>query len=245
MTQSRNALRSADSLRSLAELQPEIGQLQSRFAQAVAQAETTSEGTDPSGAVTVILGPDGLARDVRIAGDWHRRLRAAQMAEAVVAADSDAAQRRAQATAEAFASIQDEPSEWAVSPAAELAAYGSATPARPRHLLDLADLADLASAAFDDIGRMTAPPAPITGAGAGGAVRVSVAQSRITGCDIDLPWLRRQDDTTLAHALREALSSGIAAQSEADRPAAEFSRRLAELLADAKATLRGIHRMPD
>ncbi len=109
----------------------------------------------------------------------------------------------------------------------------------------LADLANLASAAFDDIGRMTAPPAPITSAGAGGAVRVSMAQGRITGCAIDLPWLSRQDDTTLAHALREALSSAIATQSEADRPGADFSHRLNELLADVKATLHRIHRVHD
>jgi len=236
MTQSRNALPS-DSHRWMAELQHEIGRLHARFAQAAAQGQATSEGTDPTGAVTVILAPNGFARDVRIASDWHRRLRAEQVAQALVAADSDAAQRRAHATAEAFGSIQDEPTEKPVSPAP--------APARPSQPRPLVDLADLASAAFDDIGRITAPPAPITGAGAGGAVRVSMAHGRITGCAIDLPWLSRQDDMTLAHALREALSSGIAAQSETDRPAVEYSRRITELLADVKATLRTIDRMHD
>jgi hypothetical protein len=158
------------------------------------------------------------------------------VAGAVVAADTDAAQRRAHAFAEAWASIQDGRTDGPFLPAP-----APATPARPRPLVDIADLA---SAAFDDLGRMTAPPAPVTGTAAGGAVRVSVDQGRITGCDIDLPWLSRQDVTTLAHALREALSSGIAVRSEADRPAAEFSRRLTEILADAKATLRTIHFSP-
>jgi hypothetical protein len=218
--------------RSLAELEAEMSKLQAQVAQAVQRGQTATEGSDPSGTFTVLVGPDGAARDVRIAVDWHSRIRPEQVGEAVVAADSDAAQRRARATAEAFASIQDAGTDLpAVTPVVPAAGP------RPR-----TDIADRAWAALDDIHRFTAPPPPVTGADADGAVRLSLTQGRITGCDIDVLWLHRQDDTTLAHALRQALISALAAQTEANQPAVEFTQRLSDLLADVKATLGDVHR---
>jgi hypothetical protein len=67
-------------------------------------------------------------------------------------------------------------------------------------------------------------------------------QGRITDCSIDPSWLARQDDITLAHALREALASAAAAQAEANRPVDELSEHLSDLLAEVKTTLHALSR---
>ena len=220
-------------MQSLTELQQQVGQLQARLARAAELTVVTSEGRDQSGAVEVILDSNGTARDVRIAADWRRRTPLDQVGAAVVAADTDAARNRARSFAEAVASTEDYP----LDPLPAPTAVAPAVRARP-----ISGLAESALDAFDTIDRFRVPAHAVTGTNSERSVRISLDQGRITDCSIDLSWLARQDDTTLAHALREALASAATAQAEANRPAAEFAQRLTELLSDVKATLHDIDR---
>src|SRR5262245_42870328 len=84
--------------------------LLSSLAAITARACEVRDGTDDSGSVTIVIDDEGAARDVRVAGDWRRRLAPARLGEAVVAADGDAATRRATATAQALADSSTEDS---------------------------------------------------------------------------------------------------------------------------------------
>jgi hypothetical protein len=229
-----------DLLSSVTELTQRLRREQAALTRAMARAREISDGTDESGTITILLDDDGIARDVRVAADWRRRLDLPGVAPAVVAADAAAARRRATATAEALASestvaggpAPDAPPGWLVpvppsGPDADLA--------RPRR--SLAEISAAVLAAVDDLERATEPAPPVHGAGAEGAVRVTLAQGRITECVINEAWLAGQDEATLAHALREAVSAAAAAGVAARRPLIEYQQRLDAIVADARANL--------
>jgi hypothetical protein len=215
----------------LTALQQRFDELRARLARAVEQGRTAGSGRDPSGAIEVILGDDGTAREIRVTSDWRRHLAPEEVGPAIVAADADAAQRRAEATAAAFASTSDPGSD--ATPANEPVPAG-----RTRQL---SELVDQALTTFDELDRVTVAPGG-TGSGGAGAVTVSLSHGRITGCALDARWLGNQDATTLARELRHALASATAAQTAANRPVAAFSQLITDLLADVTATLRDVGR---
>ncbi len=220
---------------SFTELQQELGRLQARLVRVGELASVANVGRDKSGAVEVILDSHGLACDVRIAADWRRRTMPDDVGAAVVAADTDAAQNRARSCAEAFASTADSAHDENAFPTSALVAPESR--ARP-----IADLAESALGAFDTIDRISTSTPAVTGTSSEQCVRINVDQGRITDCSINPSWLARQDDITLAHAIREALASAAAAQAEANRPADELSDHLSNLLAEVKTTLQALSR---
>jgi hypothetical protein len=90
--------------------------------------------------------------------------------------------------------------------------------------------------AFDDLDRVIQPPAPVCGSGAQGAVMVTIARGRIIGCEVNEAWLARQDEVTLAHALRQAVSAAATAGVAARAPFVDYQQRLREIIADARAS---------
>ncbi len=216
---------------------------------AMARGRDVRAGADESGTITIVVDDEGTARDVLVATDWRRRLRPGALGSAVVAADGDAAERRSTALAQALGqtSTQDSPDGttnlstedegpgwpgWLVPVPPTGPAEG-----QPRSLLELSAAVWAAS---EDLSRVTERPPPVQGAGAEGAVTVTMAQGRITECTINQAWLARQDELTLAHALREAVCAAATAGLAARRPLIEYHQRLAALIADAKATLHAI-----
>jgi DNA-binding protein YbaB len=261
-----------DFISSLIELTHRIEREQAALQHAMARGQQVCTGTDESGTITVHIDDEGTARDVQVAADWRYRLTPAQVGPAVVAADTAAAQRRESATAEALAeqSTADNRESTGdglggdrgaggfggppVSPewfGALTAPPGHAAPATPSDLSgqrepasgrSLAEISAAVLAAVDDLDRITEPPPPVHGIGAEGAVRVTLAGSRITECTINQAWLVRQDEVTLAHALREAVSRAAAAGLAARTPLLDFQRRLDGLVADAQANLAHLAR---
>ena len=63
-----------DLIRELVRLQRYASQLHALIAEAQAQAPRSARGTDSSGAVHVLLGPDGLPESIRVDPDWRQRL---------------------------------------------------------------------------------------------------------------------------------------------------------------------------
>jgi len=259
-----------DVLRSVTELAHRLRRTQAGLTAATARARTVCDGTDRTGSITIVIDEDGTARDVHVAADWRRRLSPADVGPAVVAADAEAARRRAAATVQAlaeagaaepdaplarFGSVGDDPDRSpgdgrrsSTAPGADATALSwlapvraDGTAGRPRRL---ADLAAAVLAAADDLDHLTAPPPPVVGVGSEGAVRVTVAQGRITECTVNQAWLARQDEVTLAHALREAISAAAAAALAARRPYIDYQRRLETLVAEARAALEDMSRGP-
>lgn len=245
-----------DVLLSVTELTQRLRRAQATLAAAMTPARAVRDGTDETGAITIFVDDDGVARDVLVTADWRRRLSPAQVGPAVVAAHEDAAQRRTSVTAQALADAaestldsssaresteDDHPPDTRLidghgsSAASWLTPVSPAGPAtgRPR---PLAELAAAVLAAADDLERVTAPPPPAVGIGAEGAVRITLARGRITECEVSQAWLARQDETTLAHALREAIGEAARAALAAGRPFMDYQERLAAIVADARAS---------
>ena len=72
-----------DLIRELQQIQRYAAGLHDLLAKAKAQAPRQAEGTDRSGAVRVVLGPDGFPETIRVDGGWQRRLSAAAFGGAV------------------------------------------------------------------------------------------------------------------------------------------------------------------
>jgi hypothetical protein len=251
-----------DLLGSITELTRRLRREQATLVRAMAQAREVQGGTDESGSITVLVDDEGTARDVRVHADWRSRLTPAQVGAAVVAADGEAARRRATATAEALTRPSTDDAAQSTQDAdqatSEMLRDGSARPVTdvlgglatlrpepppassvepPRPLRSLSEISTAVLAAVDDLERVTAPPPPVHGAGGEGAVRVTLAHGRITECVINQAWLAHQDDVTLAHALREAVSAAATARVAARRPLIEYQQRLDAIVADARANL--------
>jgi hypothetical protein len=217
-----------------------MSRAQTALAHATAAGAAIRDGADPSGCITVILDDAGDAADILVATDWRRRLAADQVGAAVVAADQHAARRRAQATATALDRLPSLASTDSRSTVDDIprppAGVATVEPATGRRR-SLTELTAAVWAAFDDLDRVTVPPEPARGAGAEGAVSITVAHGRVTACDIDPAWLTRQDEATLAHALAEALSSAGHQARRARAPLRGYQSHLDGLLADAMAHL--------
>ncbi len=218
-----------DLLGSLAEITRELRESQALLRHLEIHAQAVREGSDDTGTITVSVDHEGTARDVRVAAEWHRRLAPAAVGPALVAADADAADRQATATIEALATADS------ADPSTQ---EGAST--QPARRLSVAELTAAVFAAFDDLERLAEPSPPVHGAGAQGAVRVSMAQGRITRCAVDERWLARQDDVTLADGLRQAVSAAAAAAVAARAPFVEYQQRLQSLLADAHTVLADV-----
>src|SRR5690349_8003250 len=93
-----------DLLGSVARIADQLRQSQALLRHLQARAREVREGADESGTITVVIDDEGTARDVRVATAWRRRLAPVHVGAAVIAADADAANRRAAATVGAFAS---------------------------------------------------------------------------------------------------------------------------------------------
>ncbi len=234
---------------SIGELTRHLARSRAVLTRAIAEARHVCDGTDETGAITVVIDDEGAAKDVRVQADWRRRLSLAEVGPAVVAADARAVQRRSTATAEAIAAADqstrdiEDPSTPAIVPGmvgwpSWLVPIDAAAPGRRR---SLAELTSALWAARDDLERVSEPPAPAHGSAAQGAVRMVLAQGRITECTINPGWLAEQDDVTLSHALREAVSAAAAAAVAARAPLIELQQRLGEIIADARHTLQRRH----
>jgi hypothetical protein len=228
-----------DLLRSLSQLATTLSRSRTALEHATVVGREVRDGADESGSITVVIDDEGAATDIRVAAGWRSRLAPAQVGPAVVAADSAAATRRATATMRALAESSDEDSSVSRQDG------GSPWPGwlvpvptpEPGHVRSLADLSAAVWAALDDLDHVTAPAPPAQGCGARGAVRITMEQGRITGCEVNQAWLTHQDDVTLAHALREAVCGAATARLAARAPLIEYQQRLQQLVADATVAL--------
>lgn len=236
----------SDFLAELGRIQSLAAGLGGLLARAQQNAPAQAAGADSTGAVQVVLGPDGLPEQIRVGSDWKRQLDpeafGAAVGEAFTAASADRmevwmGQLRDdgwEAEVEQLRALGDLAPEPAGAPPA---AFRPPPPAggAPRSL-DLVT-EDLLSAfgALDGHLSRAAVPTEGTGAAARGQLTVTLSPTGGLSCAADPSWLSRVDQTTLATALDEALAAAraeLAAASAADRdPAAGLDRLFGEALA--------------
>jgi hypothetical protein len=158
-----------DVLRDLRRLQQYAAGLRGLLTDADAHAPQQAAGADRTGAVSVLLGPDGLPNSVRVAPDWPQWVRPEDLGAAVLEAGQAAAGQRLAAWTEAldrtgWRSDADRLRE-THPPSSDTAPVITPDPS-PRPLQDLAE--DVL-ASFDTIDLVAAAPAR----GAGPATTVA------------------------------------------------------------------------
>jgi hypothetical protein len=232
----------ADLIRELQQIQRYAAGLQDLLAQAQAQAPQQAEGTDRSGAVHVVLGPDGFPETIRVDSGWERRLSPEAFGGAVGEAFSAAIGDRLAAWTTTLrqqdwqagvdrlrAGVEHAP----VAPTVRR----DARPVRPRPLDAVTE--DLIRA-FDTVDELAAPPAPVAGTGSAASDRLSItlAASGALSCTADPRWVSRQSPAALMSALSDALQAARADLAQRSRAVGSApADRLDRLLDEAFALL--------
>lgn len=222
-------------IREFQQIQRYASRLSELLAQAKEQAPRRAEGTDRSGMVRVMLGPDGLPETIKVENGWKGQLAPDAFGAAVGEAFSAATGNRLTAWTVALREqgwparvdrLRTGLDSSGPEPAPVPPAVQRAMPPRP-----LDAIAEDVIKAFDTVHRFAAPPAPVSGSGSAASGRLSLTLSASGGlsCTADPKWVSRQS----AAALRTALSVGLRAAR------AELARaNLARAADDASGTAR-------
>lgn len=172
-------------------------------AEAESPVPAQTAGTDRSGAITVILGADGLPEALRVAPDWERMIRPEQFAPAIDEASNAARTGQMTSTAEALQRMRGRsPLSSAPGQVPPAAGRGSRQ-VEPR---PLGALVEDALKLFTEVEQFRPPqPAQGTGHAAGGRLSVTLFAGGGVSCSADPQWVPGKPATMLADAFREAV----------------------------------------
>jgi DNA-binding protein YbaB len=193
-----------------------------------------AEGRDATGAVRVVLAPDGVPETITVDADWRRLVGAEGFAEAVTEGCQNAALA-------GLAGGTTPEMDRLVRRADELMAYLSgdgppppgmplaeprATPVEtigPERPLWTAAAAESILAELDGVGSVDdvvrAAKQGYSGSAGNGRLTITLSAAGTVGCEADPDWVGRQDADELNRALASALNS-----LQAEREAAEAAR---------------------
>jgi hypothetical protein len=237
----------ADLIRELQQIQRYAAGLHELLAQAQTQAPRRAEGTDRSGGVRVVLGPDGFPETIRVDSGWERRLAPEAFGGAVGEAFSAAMGERLAAWTDTLRQQGWQSDIDRLKGAADRSpeappALRRPTPPRSRPIGDVAE--DMIKA-FDTVDAMARPPAPASGTGsaAGGRLTITLAGNGALSCTAEPQWVSRQSPAALMSALNEALHAARADLARQHPPAAATTGRLDGLLDEAFALLSDPRRL--
>lgn len=244
-------------LRELSQIQQYAAGLQGLLASAQAQAPPSSEGTDRSGAIRVLLDADGQPDSFRVEPGWHRKLAAPAFGDAVIEAFQAAMGMRlavwtrtlqergwqAEVDRLQVGSMDKQPP---APPSAQLppAVRRAAQEMRPRSIDEVAE--DVIKE-FDNVeDAVPASPQAVRGTGSSrsGKLVFTLSKTGLVSCNADPQWVSGQTAASLTNALGEALTAARADLARsADQPAP--SRSLDRLLAEALELLSNPRRVVD
>jgi hypothetical protein len=184
--------------------------LQRAAAEQESQLPQRVEGVDPSRALRVVIGPDGLPDSVEVDFDWKRNLRPEKIAQAVQSAYQDAIKQRLRAWVGAMGAVTLPDPPPAGAPVSALARPGPQTP--PRRLEEIE--ADIERLAAEPVADPDAPPPSGSGATAHGKLTLTIAADHLA-CAVDHFWAADQTGEELTAAFATALAAARAAYAEA------------------------------
>ncbi len=242
-------------MRDLARLHRYASGLSNLMASAQSRSPQQAEGSDNTGAVWVVLGPDGLPETIRVESQWRRVLGSADIGDAVVEASRVAANQRMAswtrtlgdedwtAKADRLREDVDEQPESHELVAADLPP--AIRQARPRAMEPLAE--DVL-AEFDKVDQFTGPQAmTVVGTGSDNTGRVTIVMSKadLTSCAADQRWASQQSGAALNTAFGEALAAARKDLEDAADQAPNPMAHLDQLLGEALALLADPQRLAD
>lgn len=224
----------------LAQVQRHTRDLQAAVNAMLAQAQPSEgRGTDPSGCVAVVVGPDGLPSRIEVNSGWQRQMAPEELGSCVLLAYQQAAAEAMRAWSESFDSEKWKAQTGAVEagerdgtpppPVEQVQPYGS-----PRDTLMLTEEALTALKATRE---QAAAPSTSTGWGGNRAVSVTLTRGGLHDCTIDPQWALRHGATAVNAALSEALREARAALEKHAAQRKADVQRLDDLAREALATL--------
>ncbi len=224
-------------LRDLARLRRYGGGLQDLLGELQRMAPERSEGTDPSGAVRAVLGPDGLPETIRVSPYWKEKTPAEAFGEAVTAACLAAIRQRGAQWAETMRRsgwqerldrLDTDPDDAATGdPDPVPAAFRRANQA-PSRPLDV--LAEESITLLDAAMRPVPAPQPsAAGTNRGGTLEITLSAGGQVSCRADARWVSQQSGAQLSAALTDALAAAR------DRLTAAASTQVVSGVSGAKA----------
>jgi hypothetical protein len=222
-------------LRDLARLRRTGTLLQELMTEVQRAAPERSEGTDPTGMVRAVLGPDGLPESIQVSSYWKEKLPAASLGAAVTAACRAAMQRRGAAWAEVLErSGWEQRLEGLDADAASTAALApdpvppafrrpGHVPPRPLDVLAEESMSTL-DAAMRPPPRMT--PSPGAGANRARTLEIILEPGGEVSCRADPRWASRLSGAQLSAELASVLAMARrgAAEAAATKTEAEAGR---------------------
>lgn len=216
----------------------ELGRLTRELAAAAAQP---IEGSDSTGWVHVVLGPNGTPTQIRIREGWQQRVDPTRLANAVIDANGDALQRAMQTWTVA---MQDS-GWWRRQAAFETdAAESTAGASQPLPFGHARDVNDLAEQALSQLQAAQSPQAPSSapeeGRDDGQHVTIQIASDGLRTCTIEPAWAARHSGSAISAALTTALQRAVEKRSPQLSPRVEPDA----LLGDALATLASLTAIP-
>lgn len=232
-----------DLLAELTQLHDYAQGLQGLLATARQAAPAASSGSDRTGTVTVVLGPDGLPESFRVRAGWHRDVAPAAFAELVMEAFRTAVGERLKAWTDTldeqgWRDGVDRPrTDAAAGPAGRIPPALRHPAADPRSIDAVTE--DMIKA-FDDVHRFAESGVrTATGRGAdrSGNLTLVLSAAGLVSCTANADWVSTQSAASLMNALGEALRAAradLARQPEQ----ASMSEGLDSLLGEAFALLR-------
>lgn len=221
--------------RDLQRLQQYGEMLQDAVNESLRSAPQRSEGTDPTGSVRTVLGPDGLPETIRVSPYWNQKLRPDGFAGAVNAACMAAVQKRGAEWAETMRK-----SGWQERLErldADANAAAAATPADPdpvppayrrphgrppRPMDELAEeTISLLDSSMHEASQAGPPRTPRgTGTNRGGTLEISVSSEGQVACQADPRWVAQQSGAQLSMTLASVLDTARERLAAAAGPAA-------------------------
>ena len=230
-----------DPLRDLSKLQPHGLGLQRQFENANSQVPQQVEGQDPTGAVRVVVGGDGLPVSFDVDYDWKRNLRPEALGRAVEQAVKAASDRRQMALGQVFANIDWSQPEGLLGSTASAPAPPQRAPEQTRTEIkqprDVSELMrDLLDATDDLDALATAATAEGVGTAGFGRLELRLAPTGMVSCTADHFWASDKSGRELSDSLTNALAA--AREDLARVTAASPAGRLAGMLNEVTAILR-------
>jgi hypothetical protein len=230
--------------RHLAQLQRSAAELGCLALDLAAATPPSVEGSDQTGLVHVVLGPDGIPTAIHVREGWQQRVDPARLASAVIDANGDAVQRAMQAWTVAM----QENGWWRRQADFDAdAVEGTAGAGQPLseslfgHARDSNELAEEVLSKLQATQTQQAPPpAPDEGQDDGQHVTIQIASGGLNACTIEPDWARRHNGSSISAALSTALQRAVAKRSAQPSPRIELDA----LLGDALATLTSLTAIP-
>ncbi|WP_433344203.1 hypothetical protein [Micromonospora sp. CA-111912] len=174
-------------------------------------------GTDPSGAITVTLGADGLPTRIRVGLGWQRRLQPYALGQAVLAAHENAVADGQRAWSEGFDSDswlaeaerietrgEQQNEADSASPMPQVPVYG-----QPRDLLAMTE--EVLKSLQNVRGRAVEPSVPAVGRNRERSLSITLAPTGLQGCEIEPRWAAGESVGGINSGLSEALAQAHAA----------------------------------